>query len=67
MELKRFFYFSFFAGSYRGLNIEKIEWIPVRFYSHFPEILTKTLPILLKFDNFVETVVDFYLQRQKTL
>ena len=53
-KIKNIFQFSFFTGSYRGLNFEKIESIPVRFYSQFPEFLTKTSPILLKFVIFLE-------------
>ena len=38
--------------------------IPARFYSIFPEFLNKVSPILLKF-VFFESVVDFYLWKQK--
>ena len=54
---KDFFEIPFLTGIYRGLNFEKIEWIPVGFYSLFPEFLNKTSTVLLKFFIFSESVV----------
>ena len=63
--IKKVFLIFLFTGSYRGLNYEKIVWFPVRFYSHFPEFLTKTSPILLKFDNFFRKCCWFLFVKTK--
>ena len=65
MELKRSFYRSFFTGIYRDLDFERIEWIPVRFYSHFPEFLTNTSPFLLKFVNFFWKVLLIFICKDR--
>ena len=52
MELKRFCLFSFFTGSYGGLNFSEITVNSVDFihiFRKFRQFSTKSLPILLKF------------------
>ena len=65
MELKRFFKFLFFTGSYWGLNFEKIVKIPAVFYSLIQEFLNKTSPILLQFVNFFESVLLISIYKNK--
>ena len=53
-------FFSFLTGRYRGLNFRENRVNSVDFIHIFSELLTKTSPILIKFNKiFQENVFDF--------
>ena len=59
MELKRFFWFSNFTGSYRGLNfwenrVNSVAFIHI--FRNFRQFSTKILPILIKIVNSFKNV-----------
>ena len=67
MEIKRFFSFSFFTRSYRGLNFEENRVSSVDFIHIFGNFLTKISLIFLKFAKIILTKCClFYLKRQKS-